>query len=71
MSLWPLAIGSVDSAAWWRVFEGVLERIGGRFARSGPHRTVRELLLGLLAPIERKNGWWLASTPASDLRQIA
>ncbi|MEV4417056.1 IS701 family transposase [Catellatospora sp. NPDC049609] len=42
------------------MFEGVLERIGSRFARSEPRRTVRELLLGLLAPIERKNGWWLA-----------
>ncbi|MEU8003229.1 IS701 family transposase [Catellatospora sp. NPDC049111] len=37
-----------------------MARIGARFARSEPRRTVRELLLGLLAPIERKNGWWLA-----------
>jgi SRSO17 transposase len=51
---------SVDRAAWWHVFEDVLARIGVRFARSEPRRTVRELLLGLLAPIERKNGWSLA-----------
>ncbi|GAA1369523.1 hypothetical protein GCM10009661_27150 [Catellatospora chokoriensis] len=42
------------------MFEGVFERIGSRFARSELRRTARELLLGLLAPIERKNGWWLA-----------
>jgi SRSO17 transposase len=45
---------------WWQVFEGVLARIGTRFARAEPRRTVGELLLGLLAPIEHKNGWWLA-----------
>jgi hypothetical protein len=50
----------VDPAAWWQVFEDVLTRIGARFARAEPRRTVRELLLGLLAPIERNNGWWLA-----------
>lgn len=56
-----MAVGhSVDAVAWWQVFEGVLARIGVRFARAEPRRTVRELLLGLLAPIERKNGWWLA-----------
>ncbi|MFC7248204.1 transposase [Catellatospora aurea] len=42
------------------MFEDVLTRIGAHFARSEPRRTVRELLLGLLAPMERKNGWWLA-----------
>ncbi|WBB89962.1 transposase [Verrucosispora sp. WMMC514] len=42
------------------MFEDVLIRIGARFARSEPRRTVRELLLGLLSPVERKNGWWLA-----------
>ena len=35
-------------------------RIGPRFARSETRRTAGELLLGLLAPVERKNGWWLA-----------
>ncbi|WP_435831665.1 IS701 family transposase [Catellatospora methionotrophica] len=51
---------------WWQVFEGVLTRVGGRFARAEPRCTVRELLLGLLAPIERKNGWWLAEQAGHD-----
>ena len=38
----------------------MMARIGVRFARSETRRTVGELLLGLLAPVERKNGWWLA-----------
>ncbi|MEV0455872.1 transposase [Catellatospora methionotrophica] len=50
----------VDDTVWWQVFEGGLARVGVRFARAEPRRTVRELPLGLLAPIERKSGWWLA-----------
>ena len=42
------------------MFDDVLTRIGPSFARPEPRRTVGELLLGLLAPLERKNGWWLA-----------
>lgn len=42
------------------MFDEVMGRVGARFARSETRRTVGELLLGLLAPVERKNGWWLA-----------
>ncbi len=35
-------------------------RIAGRFVRPETRGTAGELLVGLLAPIERKNGWWLA-----------
>ncbi|MGY1984554.1 IS701 family transposase [Nocardia gipuzkoensis] len=35
-------------------------RIGGRFARSEPRERVREYVTGLVAGLERKNGWTLA-----------
>jgi SRSO17 transposase len=42
------------------MFDGVMARIAGRFVRVEPRRTARDLLLGLLSPVERKNCWWLA-----------
>ena len=36
------------------------ERIAGRFARSEPRARVREYVSGLVAGLERKNGWTLA-----------
>src|ERR1700751_4473481 len=36
------------------------ERIASRFARSEPRTRVREYLSGLVAGLERKNGWTLA-----------
>jgi SRSO17 transposase len=38
----------------------VHERIAGRFARSEPRSRAREYLSGLVAGLERKNGWTLA-----------
>ena len=38
----------------------VQARIGPRFGRAEVRRRVRRLLGGLLAPVERKNGWQLA-----------
>ena len=35
-------------------------RIGGRFARAEPRDRVREYVSGLVAGLERKNGWTLA-----------
>jgi hypothetical protein len=35
----------------------VQERIGPRFRRAEVRKRVRRLLSGLLAPVERKNGW--------------
>ncbi len=35
-------------------------QVAGRFARVEPRRTARAFVEGLLAPIERKNCWWLA-----------
>ena len=48
----------VDVAA--AELDRVYERIAGRFARSEPRARVREYLSGLVAGLERKNGWTLA-----------
>jgi SRSO17 transposase len=40
--------------------DAVHARIAGRFARSEPRARVREYLSGLVAGLERKNGWTLA-----------
>jgi SRSO17 transposase len=50
----------VDPAVWREVAAEAFDLIAGRFARVEPRRTAGQLLVGLLAPIERKNPWWLA-----------
>jgi SRSO17 transposase len=56
-----VAVGhSVDPAAWRGLFDTVMARVAGRFARVEPRRTARAFVLGLLSGIERKNCWWLA-----------
>jgi SRSO17 transposase len=42
------------------VFNDVMSRVAGRFRRVEPRRTARDLVLGLLSPVEHKNCWWLA-----------
>ena len=44
---------------WWRA-GSAHERIAGRFSRSEPRARVREYVSGLVAGLERKNGWTLA-----------
>jgi len=43
-----------------RELDGLHERIAGRFARSEPRARVRGYVSGLVAGLERKNGWTLA-----------
>jgi SRSO17 transposase len=50
----------LDPDLWRDVFEDLWTRLCPRFARVEPRRAARDLLVGLLAPIERKNSWWLA-----------
>jgi len=45
---------------WAAGLEEVHERIASRFSRSEPRERVVAYLRGLLAPLERKNGWTLA-----------
>jgi SRSO17 transposase len=49
-----------DAVAWADELERVNARIAPRFGRAEPRRRARAYLRGLLAPIERKNGWQLA-----------
>ncbi len=46
--------------AWAEEFEALMGRLGLRFGRVEPRRRLAAYLRGLLAPIERKNGWQLA-----------
>ncbi|MBW4636968.1 MAG: hypothetical protein KME05_01830 [Gloeocapsa sp. UFS-A4-WI-NPMV-4B04] len=41
---------------WANKFDAVVERIEPHFARS----EARDYLVGLLSPVERKNGWQIA-----------
>ena len=50
----------LDPDLWRDVFEDLWARVCPRFVRAEPRWAGRDLVLGLLAPIERKNGWWLA-----------
>src|SRR4028118_2344905 len=49
-----------DAQGWSGSLDAVLERIAPRFARAEPRRRAASYLRGLLAPVERKNGWQLA-----------
>ncbi|MGE5765340.1 MAG: IS701 family transposase, partial [Mycobacterium leprae] len=46
--------------AWAAGLAEIHARIAPRFARSEPRARVAGYLRGLLAPVERKNGWTLA-----------
>ena len=50
----------VDLAGWVARLDAVVGLIGGRFARSEPRARVGAYVRGLLAGLERKNGWTLA-----------
>ena len=49
-----------DVEGWARGLDAVVDRIAPRFGRVEPRRRARAYLRGLLAPVERKNGWQLA-----------
>lgn len=50
----------VDLAGWVALLDAVVKLIEGRFGRVEPRRRVGAYLHGLLAGLERKNGWTLA-----------
>ena len=54
------AIRPDDVRAWGRQLDQVVDRIAGRFARSEARQRVRDYLVGLLSPVQRKNSWQLA-----------
>jgi SRSO17 transposase len=50
----------VDPARWQELFDQVIGRVAGRFARVELRRRARALVRGLLADLPRKNCWTLA-----------
>jgi SRSO17 transposase len=50
----------VDLAGWVAALDALVELISGRFRRAEPRRRVGDYLRGLLAGLERKNGWTVA-----------
>jgi len=50
----------VQAALWNQGLTEVLERIGRHFPYRGTRQSAGQYLRGLLAPVERKNGWQLA-----------
>src|ERR671937_1016780 len=49
-----------DAERWAQGLAAVMDRIGARFGRVEPRRRALAYVRGLLAPLERKNGWQLA-----------
>ena len=46
-----------DGLAWSAEFATLVGRLSPRFGRAEPRRRLAACLCGLLAPVERKNGW--------------
>jgi SRSO17 transposase len=55
-----------DIRDWGLQLDSVARRIGARFARSETRGRVRSYLIGLLAPVQRKNSWQLAEQIGED-----
>ncbi len=55
-------VTQLDVQGWAGGLDAVLGRIASRFGRAEPRRRVAAYLRGLLAPVERKNGWQLAES---------
>jgi SRSO17 transposase len=53
-----VAVGQVES--WDGELEDLLFRVAGRFSRVEPRKRAFSYVRGLLAPLERRNGWTLA-----------
>lgn len=53
-------VTSEDLQSWAAGLDELFARVASRFGRVEPRRQARAYLVGLLAPVERKNGWQLA-----------
>lgn len=57
----PAVSTQVDEVSnWAKEFDALAERMSPHFARSEARVRARDYLVGLLSPVERKNGWQLA-----------
>jgi SRSO17 transposase len=54
------AANSADVQAWQAEFEPAFGQVAALFARRDARGAARDLLAGLLAPVERKNCWTIA-----------
>ena len=54
------AVHPEDVEEWGQQLDEVARRIGSQFPRSETRDRVRAYLVGLLGPVQRKNGWQLA-----------
>ncbi len=50
-----------EAEGWVRGLDELAERLAPRFVRAEAHRRAVAYLRGLLAPVERQNGWQLAA----------
>ncbi|MEU9117739.1 IS701 family transposase, partial [Streptomyces sp. NPDC048483] len=48
-----------DVRVWAGELDAVHERFGHRFSRTEPRESALAYMRGLIAPLERKNGWTL------------
>lgn len=55
-----------DLQMWVSGLDALFARVAGRFGRVEPRRQARAYVMGLLAPVERKNGWQLAEAAGDD-----
>jgi SRSO17 transposase len=55
-----IAVRPEDVRDWGQQLDEVARRIGARFPRSETRDRVRAYLVGLLGPVQRKNGWQVA-----------
>ena len=53
-------VTQAEVQGWAGGLDAVLGRIAPRFVRTEPPRRAAAYLRGLLAPVERRNGWQLA-----------
>src|ERR687886_2267229 len=53
-------VTQVEVQGWAERLDDVVGRLAPRFGRAEPRRRASAYLRGLLAPVERKNGWQLA-----------
>src|SRR3954451_16793074 len=51
-----------EAEGWGRALDELMGWLGPRFGRVEPRRRALAYLRGLLAPVERKNGWQLAES---------
>jgi SRSO17 transposase len=56
----------VDLDRWRREFDGLMLRVGGRFARVEPRRRMAGFVAGLLAGLPRVNCWSIAEHAGED-----